>query len=148
MDIYHKFGSRWFCLRMLDSLNEQCLVLNKLEQQADERVRRLLPLISAISGTAHAIGLLRGDCLLNDAYVLARLLSERVITVCCLALDYPTDATASVKVQSPAPQAAPFVSSAMDLVDLGKSFRFVETYDSQELERKLAFLETKRGRSQ
>ena len=139
MDTYHCFGSRWFCLQMQDAFDGQARILGELSRTVkDEKFRQVLPLAHAISDTAQAISLLRQDYYLNEAHVLMRLLVERAINLCFL-LASEANESAPVAVGQEG-RSFHSVNSAEELIEAAKEFQFSETYDSEALIKKLAFI--------
>lgn len=139
MDIYHRFGSRWFCLQMQDAFDAQARILGELSRtMKEEKFQRVLPLAHAVSDTAQAICLLRQDYYLNEAHVLMRLLVERVINLCFLLVSETNEAAPVAKRQEE--RAIQSVNSAKELIEAAREFQFSESYDSEALNKKVAFI--------
>jgi hypothetical protein len=143
MDASPKSDSRWLCLQLLDGLHEQCRIISEVIDAKDHQKEKLLPLILSIKNTAHSIGLLRQDYLLNEAHVLTRLLTERVINLCYLLVADSSEVEKVTEIRKSSSENSTSGPTADDLISSAKKFQFFEKYDSEELERKLKVLESK-----
>jgi hypothetical protein len=143
LDDYHKFGSRWFCLQMREAFEGQAGIIAKLlDLPKDEKLQQVIPLILGIRDSSNALVLLRRDRLLNEAHVLMRLLTERVVNFCFLLVAEPSEIEV-IQVRDKGGEAKPVVNSAGDLIELAKDFHIAETYDAEALEKKLAVLKAR-----
>jgi hypothetical protein len=135
---------KWYSLQMQDLFKEQTRVFTKLlDKDKNKKIQQLLPLIHGIKSSADAIRTLRRERLLNEAFVLTRLLVERVINLCFLAVAEPADIESISSENVPRDSANAEIKSAKDLIERSKQFTFEEKYDTQTLEKKLAVLSSR-----
>jgi hypothetical protein len=142
MDVLHRFGSRWFCLQMQHFLEAQTRTLGEiLECVKDDKFIEVLPLAVAIRETALAICALRDGNHLSEAHILMRLLVERTINFCFLLGKESQHNNSSQKSQSNNSSQASIdsgkVLSVDNFINMSKEFRFAESYDWDEMEKKL-----------
>jgi hypothetical protein len=136
LDEFHRFGSRWFCLQMEDTLSTQSSILKQISLEINNpELKKVLPLIMGLHTTSTAILCLRKDLLLNESHVLMRLLFERALNLCYL-LTSPLDNKTVVS-----SCATTEAKKNDDLVEIAKDFRFQEVYDSEALEAKVKAVE-------
>ena len=103
---------------MQDLFKEQTRVFTKLlDKDKNEKIQLLLPLIHGIKSSADAIRTLRRERLLNKAFVLTRLLVERVINLCFLAVAEPADIESISSGNVPRDSANAEIKSAKDLIE-------------------------------
>jgi hypothetical protein len=140
MDVYHCFGSEWFCFQMQHAFDGQRRILRQIvTNMSGKRVDNITALGWGIEGTAGAISDIRHGTHLNEAHVLMRLLVERAITFCYLATE-PEPQPESAKGEAASESSAHTrrkPSDAEELIEAANRMEFSESYDSEGLKKKL-----------
>jgi hypothetical protein len=142
MDKFHCFGSRWFCLQMQQAFDRQSNFFSEILQTGkSEKFRQVLPLVNGVKETASVISGLLYNRSLNEAHVLMRLLTERVINLCFLLVASEAEIESVGSTKKLLTLNKESKGSVEDLIKAASQFHFTETYDHELLEKKLTIIQ-------